>query len=61
MGVDRFLVHFKSIDTPYYQETKPSIDLHRHGRLSLGARRPSRRRAQPFADHPRRLRRHHGL
>jgi AraC-like DNA-binding protein len=27
MGVERFLVRFKSIDTPYYQETRPSIDL----------------------------------
>jgi AraC-like DNA-binding protein len=27
MSVDRFLVRFKSIDTPYYQETRPSIDL----------------------------------
>jgi AraC-like DNA-binding protein len=27
MGVDQFLVRFKSIDTPYYQETRPSIDL----------------------------------
>jgi hypothetical protein len=27
MGVDRFLVRFKSITTPYYQETRPSIDL----------------------------------
>jgi len=27
IGVDRFLAHFKAIDTPYYQETKPSSDL----------------------------------
>ena len=27
MGVDRFLVRFKSIDTPYYQEARPSFDL----------------------------------
>jgi AraC-like DNA-binding protein len=28
MGVDRFLVRFGSIATPYYQETEPSADLH---------------------------------
>ena len=27
IGVDRFLARFKTIDTPYYQETRPSIDL----------------------------------
>jgi uncharacterized protein DUF6597 len=27
MGVDRFLVRYKSIDTPYYQEPRPSIEL----------------------------------
>jgi AraC-like DNA-binding protein len=27
MGVDRFLVRFKALETPYYQETRPSEDL----------------------------------
>jgi AraC-like DNA-binding protein len=29
MGVDRFLARFKTIDAPYYQESRPATDLYR--------------------------------